>query len=177
MECGMQKLKHMRSMAMLAALALGQTAAMAQVVVEYGPDVASVPTLSEWGMIIMAVVLAVVAVIAMRKGAGSKTVMSIALAAMMSLGVVGGSKWINDAWANGFTTYSMSAGTNGQLSVPRSSSFAYVLNDTLVPQRIISIVPQYADPQAIGDKPACIPGLLIAKTTSCALRTQAPPPP
>lgn len=173
----MAAIKQMRKAAALAVLAMSQTAAMAQVVVTYGPDVASVPTLSEWGMIIMSVLLAVVAVIAMRKNAGSKTVMSITLAAMMSFGVAGGSKWISHAWANGFTTYSMSAGTDGRLNVPTDDSFAYVLNDTLTPQRILNIAPQYADPQGVDEKPACVPGLLIAKTTSCALRTQAPPPP
>ena len=66
----MTVIKQMRKAAVLVAFAAAQTAAMAQVVVTYGPvDVASVPTLSQWGMIIMAAVLAVVAVIAMRKGA------------------------------------------------------------------------------------------------------------
>ena len=85
----MEKLKRMGSVAMLAALAIGQTVAMAQpapVTITYGPEITSVPTLSEWGMIIMAVVLACVAVYAMRKNAGSKTVLSIALAAVVSSG-------------------------------------------------------------------------------------------
>lgn len=167
----MEKLKQIRTVAMLAALALGQTAAMAQVVVTYGPDVASVPTLSQWGMIIMAVVLACVAIYAMRKNAGSKTVLSIALATVVSSGAFSGSKWLNAAWANGFTTYFMTSATGGQLSVPTTSIFAYVHNSTDRPQRIISITPQYGPPQEVDGKPACVPGMVLAPNTACALRS------
>lgn len=173
----MTAIKRMRKAAVLAAVTLGQTAAMAQVVVTYGPDVAAVPTLSQWGVIIMSTLLAVVAVTAIRKKTSSKAVLSIALAAMVSFGAFSGSSWIGYVWANGYTQYSISTGNNGQLTVPSDDSFAYVLNDTSIAQRIISIVPQYASPQGIGDKPACVPGLVLNNTKSCALRTRAPPPP
>ena len=97
----MAVIKQMSKATVLAALAVGQTLAMAQVVVTYGPDVTSVPTLSEWGMIIMSMLLAVVAGITMRKKAGSKTVASIALAALASFGAFSESKWLGVAWANG----------------------------------------------------------------------------
>lgn len=170
----MTAIKRMRKAAVLAAVTLGQTAAMAQVVVTYGPDVAAVPTLSQWGAIIMSTLLAVVAVTAIRKKTSSKAVLSIALAAMVSFGAFSEFKWLGVAWANGFATYSMTSASGGQVSVPTNQEFAYVLNSSSVPQRVISIAPQYPQPQAIDDKPACVPGLLVAPNTACALRTNAP---
>lgn len=170
----MEKPRQMRSAMLIAALAIVQTAAMAQsspVTVAYGPDVASVPTLSEWGMIVMAVVLAVVAVIAMRRGAGSKAVLSIALAAMVSFGALSEFKWLGVAWANGYDTFNMTSATGGQLSVVTARGFAYVNNNTPTPQRIISITPQYLPALPVDDKPGCVPGLLVAPGTACALRT------
>lgn len=167
----MKKVKQMRSVAMLAALAAAQSAAMAQsVTVTYGPDVTPVPTLSEWGMIILATVLAGFAAYAIRKNAGSKTVLSIVLAAMVSFSAFSGSNWLNPAWANGFTTYFMTSATGGQLSVPPTLIFAYVHNSTDRPQRIISITPQYGPPEAVDGKPACVPGMVLAPNTACTLR-------
>lgn len=167
----MEKLKQMRHAIVLAALGMGQSASMAQVVVTYGPDVTSVPTLSEWGLILMSVLLAVVAVIAVRKGASSKTVVAIALAAMGSFGSISGTQWGRAAWANGFTTYPMTAPTGGVLSIPfGGGGFAYVRNDTAAPLKILSVTPQEAQ-QTDGNLPACTPGLTVAPNTFCWVKT------
>ncbi|MDP3521384.1 MAG: midcut-by-XrtH protein [Hydrogenophaga sp.] len=167
----MSLFKQARSAAVLAALGTGHTLAMSQVVVTYAPDIASVPTLSEWGMVIMAAVLATVAVLAIRKGAHSQTLLSLALAALVSYGAFSGSLWGGSAWANGFTTHNLTSASGGQLSVPTGPLFAYVLNGTDRPQRIISIAPQYGPPAAVDDKPACVPGMVLAPNMACALRT------
>lgn len=157
-----------RNAAVGAAWALGQSVVTAQVVVIHSPDLAAVPTLSQWGMIVTAVLLALVTVVATRKRVGSKT---IAVAALVSLGALGGLNGVRPAWANGYTTYSMTNAGGGQVSVPSTQMFAYVLNGTSQPQRIVSINPQYGPPEAIDDKPACVPGLVLAPNTACALRT------
>lgn len=159
--------KQLRSATAMTALALGQTVATAQVVVTHSPDLAAVPTLSQWAMIVTAVLLALVTVVATRKRVGSKT---IAVAALVSLGALGGFNGVRQAMANGYTTYSMTSASGGQVSVPSTLIFAYVLNGTSQPQRIISITPQYGPPEAIDDKPACVPGLVLAPNAACALR-------
>ena len=156
---------------------MSHTVVLAQpmdVVVTYGPAVAAVPTLSQWLMIVMSALLAIAALVAIRKKASRNSVLSIVLATLFSIGAVTESNWLPLASANGYTSYSLSAGTGGRLSVPATRGFAYVLNDTSIPQRIISIEPQYPDPQPIDDKPACVPGLRLEPTKACALLTRAP---
>ncbi|MDP3519511.1 MAG: midcut-by-XrtH protein [Hydrogenophaga sp.] len=171
-------LKVMSRAAALAALGLAHTLAMAQVpppvVVTFGVDAASVPTLSQWGMIIMSALLAVAAVIAMRKNSSSKTVLSLALAALVSFGAFNGSELLAPARANGYTTYNLSSGTGGQLSLPSSSAFVYVLNDIPTTQRILGISPLYSDQREEGGNPPCYVGIVLAQNQACALRTRPP---
>lgn len=163
-------MRNAHALVVLAALAVSQTTAMAQpapVTITYGPEITSVPTLSEWGMIIMAAVLAVVAVIAMRKGAGSKTVMSLAVAATVAFG--GGAYSIKDALAIAIQPLSMTSQSGGTIQVDGGSQPTPVVNNTTVRQKILSITP----PEAIdtsGSK--CIPGTtVLAPTESCTVLT------
>lgn len=166
----MEKLKRMGSVAMLAALAIGQTVAMAQpapVTITYGPEITSVPTLSEWGMIIMAAVLAVVAVIAMRKGAGSKTVMSFAVAATVAFG--GGAYSIKEALAIAIQPLSMTSPSGGTIETYSGQAPTPVVNNTSVRQKILSISPSEAvDNSGSG----CVPGTtVLAPAASCTVLT------
>ena len=163
----MEKLKQMRSVAVLVALAMGQTATMAQVVVTYAPDVASVPTMSEWGMVIMAVLLAGVAVVAMRKGGGSKTLMSFALAATIALG--GGVYSIKDALAIQIQPLLMTSQNGGTIQATGGNVPTPVVNNTSVRQKILSISPSGAvDSSGSG----CVPGTtVLAPAASCTVLT------
>lgn len=165
----MGKLKQLRNAVLLAALAVGHSVTMAQVVVTYGPvDVASVPTLSEWGMIIMAVVLAGVAVYAMRKNANSKTVMSFALAATVALG--GGAYSIKDALAIQIQPLSMTLQSGGTILATNGSVPTPVVNNTSVHQKILSISPPNAV-DSIGGS-GCVPGTtVLAPAVSCTVLT------
>lgn len=167
----------MRSVAVLAALAVGHLVAMAQVVVTYGPvDVASVPTLSEWGMIIMSVLLAVVAVIAMRKKAGSKAVMSIALGAAVMFGVAQGNKYVSEAIAipDGMTSTTVGTFTTPLLNVDEEFE---VFNRTSpsIPLRIISVEPAESAQGTFTGSPPCTPGSIVAADTSCYVKGVADP--
>lgn len=166
----MAVVKTLNKAAVLTALVGSQSVAMAQsVIVTYGPDVASVPTLSEWGMIIMSVLLAGLAVLALRKNARSKTILSIAVAALISFGVFSDSKWLGVARANGFPTYPMTDLNGGQVTISDQGTFAYVQNDTTIPLRIISVTPQQAQ-QTAPNSPACVPGLVVAPGTFCYVK-------
>lgn len=167
----MEKLKQMRKAAVLTALATGQSVAMAQVVVQYGPvDVASVPTLSEWGMIIMAVMLAGVAAYAMRKNANSKTIMSFALGAVGLLSVALGNHVIKDAWAT--PAFVMDSPTGGSVTpIPLGVGSISVRNTTQVPLRIISVTPVEV---RNAPETTCDPGAIVAPAGTCDVFTGNP---
>ncbi len=172
----MTVIKQMRNSAALAALAVGHSVAMAQsIVITYGPvDVASVPTLSEWGMIITAVLLAGAAVYAMRKNAGSKTVMSIVFLSALTSGTTLGHKYISEASA---APGGMTVATGSTLSIPLSgtpTSDFPVYNDTSpgVPLKIISVQPAEAVQGA--QSPACTPGSIVAAGSFCYVKRFLP---
>lgn len=169
----MEKRRQTRRAALLATLAVGHSVTMAQsVVITYGPvDVASVPTLSQWGMIIMAVVLAGFAVHAMRKNAGSKTIMSIIFMAALTYGTTLDHKYIREASA---LPGGMTVATGSTLSIPLSgsptSSDYPVYNATSpgVPLKIINVQPAEAVQGA--QSPACTPGTVVAAGAFCNVK-------
>ena len=163
----MTVIKQMRKAAVLVAFAAAQTAAMAQVVVTYGPvDVASVPTLSQWGMIIMAVILAVVAAIAMRKNAGSKTILSFALSATALFGASMGNQIIKSAQS--LPPPSMDTPTGGTVNLPTNVGVIPVANTTQVPLKVIGVTPAEAQNSP---STTCDPGVIVAPGASCNVDT------
>lgn len=161
-------MKRIYKAALLAALVVAQTATMAQpspVTITYGPDVASVPTLSEWGMIIMAVLLAAAAYIAMSKRSGSKTVMSIALAALLSFG--GGIYAIKDAVA-GIAQLVLNNPAGGSLITGQGGLVTTVRNDTAIRMRILSV----SNPAIHNNPTGCVPGTTVLNTNeTCTVLT------
>ncbi len=136
-----------------------------QVVISYAPASTAVPTVSEWGMIILSLLLVVVAVVASRKGAGGKTVLGLALAATVSLG--GGSYAIKDAWAAAPPDLSMTNAAGGVITAPEGSIAAPVTNQTSVPMRVLSITPTTA---VDTDPSGCVPGnTVVAPGASCTV--------
>lgn len=169
----MEKLKQMRNLAVLVAISAGQSLVMAQsVTITYGPDVASVPTLSEWGMIAMALVLAVVALIAMRKGGSSKAVLSVALAAAIALG--GGANALKEAMAAPVSpTLLMTNQAGGSIVANEGVVTTVVANSTSVSLKILSISPAAVHNNATG----CIAGAtLLAPNASCTVLTDGSTP-
>lgn len=166
----MTVIKQTRNAAMMAALAVGHSVAMAQPVdifVTYGPaGVASVPTLSEWGMIIMAIMLAGAAVYAMRKNANSKSIMSIGLAALAMAGAAGGNNILNEAWS--ISASEMTAPTGGSISVPVTGGVVPVTNATQVPLKIISVTPNSVQNAA---QTTCMPGVIVTPGGTCNVDT------
>lgn len=162
-------IKQMRTLAVLAAMT--QTVAMAQslqVVVSYGPaNIASVPTLSEWGLMIMGVVLAGVALHAIRKNASSKTIMSLALSAVVLLGTGLGNQTLQSAWA--VLAPKMDNPAGGATSpFPQYIGIVPIQNTTTVPLRIISVTPVEVQ-NAPGT--TCDPGVIVAPAASCNVDT------
>lgn len=164
----MTVIKQKRNVAVMAALAVGHSVAMAQavdIVVTYGPaGVASVPTLSEWGMIIMAIMLAVAAVYAMRKNANSKTIMSIGLAALAMAGAAGGNNILNEAWSVNAPAPEMTAPNGGSVNIQMGFGVVPVKNVTQVPLKIIGVTPNFVQNAA---QTTCKPGVIVTPGGTC----------
>ena len=162
----MTTMKTFGSICALVGFASAHTLASAQqVVISYAPASTAVPTVSEWGMIILSLLLVVAAVLAMRKGANGKTVLGIALAATVSLG--GGSHVIKDALAAVLPDLSMTNAAGGVVTAPEGSIPVPVTNQTSVPMRILSITP----PTAVDTDPSgCVSGsTVVAPGASCTV--------
>jgi hypothetical protein len=72
--------------------------AQAVVTVTYGPAT-TVPTLSEWGLLIMSALLAAFTIVVIRKGASSKTMASLGVAIVASFAAADGTKLFKDVYA------------------------------------------------------------------------------
>lgn len=128
--------------------------------IDYAP-VGSIPTLSEWGMLILAGLLAVTAVFSLRKKVGSKTLLSIGVLCALGLGSVMGNKMIGQAQATSCEQMSNSGG--GTLSCYGSSGT--ITNTTSVPLQIIRIIPT-SDP-ATPPNTTCVQNLIVQAGGSC----------
>lgn len=166
-----------RKLCALIALGLGHSDAFAQVapiVVTYGPaSVAPVPSLSEWGMILTSLFLAVGAFVALRKKAGSRVIMGLAIACAMGLMASTGHVWVKAAWANGFTEGLMDNPQGGSVTpqIPYGYGVIPVRNSTQVPLRIISVTPEF-----IRELPAttCKPNRVVQAGATCNVDTMLP---
>ena len=138
---------------------------------DYGPvGVAGVPTLSEWAMIAMALVVGVAAVIALRKQASSKAVMSLTIGAAALLTAALGGTVGPQAWA--IIAPQMTNPAGGSTQVPFGIGVVPVQNTTQVPLRIINVTPT-----DVLSSPAttCDPGVVVAPGASCDVDTGSPP--
>lgn len=146
-------------------LAAVHSFASAQVTVSYAPASTAVPTVSEWGLLIMSGLLAVAAFVAIRKGANSKAIMSLALASMASLGV--GGYAVRDVLAQSFPTLAMTNPAGGVITADLGKDPAPISNQTAVPMRVVSITP----PAAIDTDPSgCAAGTtVLAPGASCTI--------
>jgi hypothetical protein len=161
----MDTYKILRRVGAFAGIVLAHTVATAQVVVTvtYG-HATTVPTLSEWGLLIMSAMLAIVALTSIRRGASSKNIASLGIALVVSFASIGGTKWLTEAYATIYS-YMLTSPTGGQLFNIYQDTDTAIWNGTEVPLMIYSITP----PQAIRSGPgACVPGVtILAPRHSC----------
>jgi hypothetical protein len=115
-------------------------------------------------MLILSAMLVAAAVWALRKKAGSKTMLSIALAALVSFEGAGGTHTFTSAFANGYPSFYMESANGGEVPITSGFGLAYVRNNTPVPLKIISVTPVEAQN---ADAPACAPGVIVAPSAFC----------
>ena len=129
--------------------------------IQYAP-IGTIPTLSEWGMLILSGLLVVAAVYSLRKKVGSKALLSIAALCAIGLGSVLGNRIIGEAQAYTCVAQSMSSESGGTLSF--DADCGAVTNTTLVPLQIISISPTSGS--TLPDT-ACIQNLIVQAGHAC----------
>ena len=157
---------------MLAALQSVASAVPAETLwtIVYAPatPASSIPTLSEWGMLILSVLMVVAAVVSLRKKAGNKTLASVALLSALVLGGFAGDKVIGSA--NAITPAPVMSNPAGGTITP----FYYdgtelpVTNTSGVAQMIVSITPTVP---VSTTSPTCTTNLVVPAGGSCYIAT------
>jgi len=156
---------------MLAALQSVASAATVTIwTIVYAPATpASIPTLSEWGMLILSVLMVVAAVVSLRKKAGNKTLASVALLSALVLGGFAGDKVIGSANAIIIGMSNPAGGTITPFNYDGTQ--VPVWNDSGVAQMIVSITPTVLVPTT---SPTCTTNLVVPAGGSCYIATVLP---
>ena len=146
--------------------------------ISYAPVTpASVPTLSEWGLLVLALVMAVGTAWSLHKKAGRGTTAVLALATALVLGTVTGQDVVGRAEALPLPAPTLSLAGGGTTepfsywaSVNPDQGLA-ITNTSGVPQRITAITLTVnslpATPDAPTNSPQCTVGLVLPAGQSC----------
>ncbi|MBA4741115.1 MAG: midcut-by-XrtH protein [Azoarcus sp.] len=159
-----------RSVVAAALTLLPGLAAAQEVTITYGPiEPTAVPTLSQWGMIGMSVLIALAAYATLRRTGGARFLLALGVCAA---GLLGAEGYRIVGTARAVPAPVMDQPQGGTLVFPAPSfSSMPVENTTSVPLQILSISPDlYA--QAPGT--TCDPGVIVAPGGTCDV--SAPPP-
>jgi hypothetical protein len=129
---------------------------------------ASIPTLTEWTLLLLALMLGVAAFVSLRKKVAHKTLASVALVCTLALGGVLGDKVMESANANFVGMNNPAGGTVP--TFPYDGNSLGVPNTSGVAQRIISISPTVS---VLTTSPTCTTNLIVPPSTSCYIATTA----
>lgn len=152
---------------MLAGAAALPASAFAQIV--YAPSNASaVPTLSEWGMVVLSALMAFIAIQTARKG-GSRVLSALLAVGALAVGLGGEQAIIRTAQAIVFEeAMATDAGGTINLSAYNAGNLVTIQGHPTIPMRIISVNPtsDTTDPS----NPTCAVGLVVSAAGSCYYR-------
>ena len=141
-------------------------------VVVYGPDMlARVPTLSEWMLLGLGLMLLVLAYRVLRVRTNGRLLANLTLIGGGALAAAAGHSLFGDARAQPAIT-EMPLGSSGGGSVALNVDTLYSLvNQTGIAQRILSVTPTspYSEDDP-GIAPRCVVGYLLAPTANCYVR-------
>ncbi len=164
----------------LAAVMLAMQHGLAQaqsIGITYAPmNATSIPTLSEWAMLVLALLLAAVAIYTLRNKTGGKPLASIILVTALALGGMTGNKLMGNANAAISPSQSCNSTVRGDpwgpcdlTSASGGTIYTYIApydvpitNTTAVAQQItaVAFVP-YFSPDTPLTQPQCVPGVTV----------------
>jgi hypothetical protein len=133
--------------------------------ITYAPQATSVPTLSEWALLTLVLLMAAFAVYTLRKrGAGAGPLASVLLVSALALGGIAGNKMLNDARATPRSAMTSDSGGTVTPSPSTNPGVEYeVRNNTHVPQTITGVSPASNTTSGI----TCAPGVVVPVNGSC----------
>ena len=171
------------ALAALPVTTLAQT--ISGILITYAPGggaTSPVPTLSEWGLLGLSVLLAAAALYGIRGKAGGKPLAAIALAAALAIGTYNGHQTMGQVHAvPAYTTcsplsqcYMQNAG-GGTINAtdPGMVVDTVVTNSSGVTQTVVSVAavdPNWDQIRTPVGTPICVAGLVVPSGTSCYIR-------
>ena len=140
-------------------------------VVGYAPGSVAVPTLSEWTLIGLGLLLMVVAYRVLRTRANGRLLANLLVLGGAAAAGLGGHSLVGSAKAISFTQVAMPSASGGAVSVPYVNETIEVVNSTPIAQTITSIAPTgFALEGDPGFTPRCTVGLQVPASSSCFVR-------
>jgi hypothetical protein len=130
-----------------------------------GLSAASIPTLSEWGLAGLAILIAVVGYRYRRARFGGKPLASLLIAGALGLCAILGDKVIRPAAAVPAPLFSFSNPAGGTVQICSSSQVS-VSNTTSNSVRVVNVTPFAGSSIEAG---TCVPGLVVAPSASCTI--------
>ena len=137
--------------------------------VTFGPEVTSIPTLSEWGLIALGLLMTVVVYRILRGHLGGRPLASVVLAGALGLGVAtSGGRWMTAVYALDGPPLASAGG--GTVSIPSGADYT-LINTSGVPQtiRAVAAQPGYNVNHGVA-APECIVGIVVPPSGSCHVR-------
>ena len=134
----------------------------------------AVPTLSEWGLVALVLLLVVVAYRVLRNQLGGKPLASVVLAGFLGLGMASGLSTLRPALAAVEVPISLTeapGGLAGFVFTDRSGALITVTNNSGVPQKITGreVDGSYTFDDGDSNTPQCTVGLVLPTTAVCYL--------
>lgn len=131
---------------------------------------APIPTLSEWMLMSLALLLAVLAWRVLRARTGGRPLASVILCGALALGALSGNDLLRDARAM-VATLTFSSPTGGSVTVQMLNTEYEITNVTTVPQQVVSVTPLLGNVAVpTTGSPQCAVGLVVAPTAKCFIR-------
>lgn len=151
----------------LAAALLGvSNVASAQVIV-FAPAATSVPTMSEWMLIVMSLLIAAAAFRVMRAREMSRPLAWLLSVGVLAAGASAGLQLAGEAKASGFSQLTLSTLGGGSIALPGPGAFG-ILNSSGVSQRVTSINSGgFTLQDVFGFAPTCAIGLVVQSGNFC----------
>lgn len=146
-----------------------QTSAVAQVIIYAPADLASVPTLSEWGVMVLAGLIGATGIYFSRN-AGNKVLSLLFCTISLVLGVGAASELVGNAQALPNLSMHMNGGGSVDLSGYVGSQDIPVNGNSALNMRIVSVVPASGPTSS---RPTCAAGVVIAAGSRCYYRSPA----
>lgn len=138
----------------------------------FGATATSVPTLSEWGLMAMVGLLALVAYRVLRERLQGKSLAAVVLAGVLGLGIVAGGHWGRTVLAAVVNLHEFSEPPGGVVGFT-VSGLHKVTNVSGVPQKITGMVVHYPLDYAFSEGaevPVCTVGMVVPVGGVCNFR-------